>query len=46
MLDIKEQKMGQEESGFTEVSGLEVRVHLGEVDGRGASLVCFPCCLF
>lgn len=33
MLDIKEQKMGQEESGFTDVSGLEVRVHLGEVDG-------------
>lgn len=31
MLDIKQQKMaqenmGQEESGFTEVSGLEVRV--------------------
>lgn len=32
MLDIKQQKMAQEnmgqESGFTEVSGLEVPVHL------------------
>lgn len=41
MLDIKQQKMaqenmGQEESGFTEVSGLEVHVHLGRVDGGGA----------
>lgn len=38
MLDIKQQKVAQEntaeESGFTEVSGLEVRMHLGKVNGR------------
>lgn len=42
MLDIKEQKMAQEnvrqeERGFTEVSGLEVHLHVGKADGGGAS---------
>ena len=44
MLDIKQQKvakenMAQEDSDFTEVSGLEVRVHRGKPDGKDS---CFP----
>ncbi|KAH0516560.1 Coiled-coil domain-containing protein 125 [Microtus ochrogaster] len=44
MLDIKQQKvalenMAQEDSAFTEVSGLEVRVHPGKLHGRDG---CFP----
>lgn len=49
MLDIKQQKvaqenMAQEDSAFTEVSRLEVRVHPGKLHGRDG---CFPipCCL-
>ena len=44
MLDIKQQKvvrenMAQEDSAFTEVSGLEVRVHPGKPHSRDG---CFP----